>query len=240
MKNLVKKSILGVGVTNASSEEILEYVAQQVKENKEKFFIVTPNPEMVVYANDHHVYREVINQAQIALCDGVGLFIASSFLGKRVKERISGVGFMISLCEKAAKNGLSIGLLGGRGGVAERTAKCLQRENPDLKISYVAEEFDQKDLSSRGVDILFVAYGVPKQEEWIMTHLAKLPVKVAMGVGGAFDYLSGDIMRAPFFIRSIGLEWLFRLIRQPWRIKRQLALLVFIKLVTRELVFKRR
>jgi len=86
-----------------------------------------------------------------------------------------------------------------------------------------------------GVDILFVAYGFPKQEEWIAKNLPKLPVKAAMGVGGAFDYISGNVSRAPFFVRAIGLEWLFRLIRQPWRIKRQLRLATFILLVIKEL-----
>lgn len=240
MKDLVKKNVLGIELTDASSKDILEYVVQSIKESKRKLFIVTPNPEMVVYANTHHEYRDVINQAQIALCDGVGLFIASSMLGKRVNEKISGVDFMKSLCEKAAKNGLSIGLLGGRGGVAERTAKCLQRENPNLEVSYIAEDFEHKDFPSKGVDVLFVAYGVPKQEEWAISYMNTLPVRVVMGVGGAFDYISGDVMRAPFFIRSIGFEWLFRLIRQPWRVKRQLALLIFVRLVLISLLSRKR
>ncbi len=84
------------------------------------------------------------------------------------------------------------------------------------------------------IDILFVAFGFPKQEEWIAKNLASLPVIAAMGVGGAFDYLSGEVVRAPRFIRRIGFEWLFRLVKQPWRLKRQKALLVFIWLVVRQ------
>jgi N-acetylglucosaminyldiphosphoundecaprenol N-acetyl-beta-D-mannosaminyltransferase len=84
------------------------------------------------------------------------------------------------------------------------------------------------------IDILFVALGAPKQEFWINKNLDKIPVKVAIGVGGAFDYISGKTPRAPTFIRSVGLEWLFRLVVQPWRIKRQLALIEFIRLVVKE------
>lgn len=91
-----------------------------------------------------------------------------------------------------------------------------------------------KQFSNLAIDILFVAFGAPKQEMWISKNLNKIPVKIAIGVGGAFDYISGKTLRAPGFIRNIGLEWLFRLIAQPWRIKRQLALLEFIWLVIKE------
>ncbi|MBI5044659.1 MAG: WecB/TagA/CpsF family glycosyltransferase [Candidatus Levybacteria bacterium] len=259
MKKLVKKNILGIDITTSSSNEILEYIDSILKNSKEKLFIVTPNPEMVVYASSNRQYQTTLNRAEIALCDGVGLFIAGRLLGVGVKERISGVDFMKSLCEKSIKNGLSIGLLGGRDGVAERAAKCLREKYPGLNIVFVAQEWSEEGFAravkyqvssikykeerihntkhiirNSNIDMLFVAFGVPKQEEWIMKNLEKLPVRLAMGVGGAFDYISGDIIRAPFFIRSVGLEWLFRLIRQPWRWRRQLALITFIGLFIKE------
>ncbi|MBI4040089.1 WecB/TagA/CpsF family glycosyltransferase [Candidatus Daviesbacteria bacterium] len=165
--------------------------------------------------------------------------------------------------------GFTVGLLGGRNGVASQTAKRLQKLYPKLKIT-IAEDgpeltginsseslsargpaapvsqvrprgltshaaVDSRDLSSASplgisippTDILFVAFGQVKQEKWITENLSEIPVKVAMGVGGAFDYISGRVPRAPIWMRRLGLEWLFRLITQPWRIRRQMVLLKF-------------
>ena len=227
----MKKNILGVGVTDAKSEDILEYVLDEVKKPSKKLSIVTPNPEIVVYATKHPTFKKLINEADLALCDGVGLLLAGMVLGKPLPERITGVDLMKSLCEKSVKKAYTIGFLGGRAGVAERTAECLKGLYPGLRVDFTESDFDVKHFPKKGVDILFVAFGFPKQEEWIAKNLPLLPVKVAMGVGGAFDYLSGNVTRAPFIVRAVGLEWLFRLIRQPWRWRRQLSLLLFAKLV---------
>ena len=173
----------------------------------------------------------ILNEASICLCDGVGLYMGAQLLGTPIKERIAGVDFMKNLCEKAAKEGLTTGFLGGRDGVAEMTAECLREKYPGLRVHFTGGEWDVRRFPKQGVDILFVAYGFPKQERWIHENLPILPVKVAMGVGGAFDYISGRVVRAPFFVRAVGFEWLFRLIRQPWRIRRQLQLLIFLWLV---------
>lgn len=250
---LKKVQILNVGITNETEDKILEYIFSVAQKGKEKCMIVTPNPEMLVYASKHLSYKEKLNKASVALPDGVGLFIAAGLLGHKLQERIPGVDFMEAVCLKASKKPVSIGLLGGRKGVARRAADCLAGRYPGLKVRWVGEEWentrhgeklmqfdrDKGDIkpyisSHDPIDILFVAYGVPKQENWIYEHLDKLPVKIAMGVGGAFDYISGDVIRAPFMIRAIGMEWLFRLVRQPWRIKRQLALLEFVYLLLRE------
>lgn len=263
-QQIVKKNILGLEVTDAKQDFILEYICAVIKKSEKKLFIVTPNPEIVVYARKHPSFQAIINNADLALCDGIGLFLASKILGKPLSERIPGVDFMKKLCEKSVENGFTIGFLGGRAGVAERASKRLQALYPGLHVVFTGEEWpgnylrggrqnrqsiknttrlifknrlsddihpDFKDRSGPDIDILFVAYGFPKQEEWIAKHLAYIPVRVAMGVGGAFDYLSGDVARAPFFLRSVGLEWFFRLIRQPWRWKRQLSLLLFLWLV---------
>lgn len=230
----VKTSILGVGLTNAPKDEILEYVDVLVKKTSKTAMIVTPNPEIAVFATEHPDFKVLLNKADLALCDGVGLSLAARILHKPLKERITGVDFMKSLCEKSVEKAYTIGFLGGKPGVAERTAECLRKEYPGLRVHFTGAEWDARRFPKNGVDILFVAYGFPKQEEWIAKHQDILPVKVAMGVGGAFDYISGDVMRAPFVVRAIGLEWLFRLIRQPWRWRRQTALLTFLMLVFRE------
>ena len=265
---LVKNDILGVGVTNGTKEEVLEYIVSKLQITGDTLQIVTPNPEIIVYAAKHPRFKTLVNQAQISLPDGVGVLLAGLFLGKPFRERIAGVDFMEALCQESAIRGWKVGLLGAKPGVALTASKRLVEKYPELKISFATHELDQgKYLESSILNreknyektqkhvpdtryqipdttILFVAFGFPKQEEWIAEHLsceagsrsARPPVRLAMGVGGAFDYISGNIPRAPFIIRSIGLEWLYRLIRQPWRIKRQLALLEFIWLVIKQLV----
>lgn len=258
MSNILKKQkLLNVDVTNEKEETVLKYVFGTLLKSSKKYYIVTPNPEMVVLAQTNEEFRLALNNADIALPDGIGLVIASHFLGTPIKERITGVDFMEKLCRESAKEAVSIGLLGAGIGVAEKAADCLRKKYPGINIVFVGEEWPgvesdksvehrakslertklNKTLSSKplavseNIDILFVAFGHPKQEMWISTHLDQLPIRVAMGVGGAFDYLAGDIPRAPFVMRSLGFEWLYRLIHQPWRWRRQLALLSFIWLV---------
>lgn len=232
-------TILGVSVTNENKEKILEYLFSSLKSAKKKLFIITPNPEMLIYANSHLGYKNKLNSSSIALPDGVGLFFAAGLLNKNLKERITGVDFMEDVCKKACENPVSMGFLGGRAGVAERTAECLKKKYPWINVVFTGTEWPQNDLknketTNKSIDILFVAYGVPKQEEWIYEHLDAIPVKAAMGVGGAFDFISGSVRRAPFIIRYAGLEWLFRLFVQPWRWKRQVALIEFIFLIFKE------
>lgn len=258
-KKLSEINLLGINITNQSLSNILESVTKGLALKGDKFYIVTPNPEILVYASGHPMFKKIMNEAKLALPDGVGLIWASKILGKPLQYRITGVDFMESLCEKVAEEPVTVGFLGGRKGVADETAKCLLKKYPGLQISYVGEEWEEgkiKDPWSEGqdrkrskiketnemakdqrlktnghIDILFVAYGFPKQEEWIAENLEQLPFTAAMGVGGAFDYISGRVSRAPAWVRRLGFEWLWRLVRQPWRIKRQLKLVEFMWLV---------
>ncbi|MEK7518026.1 MAG: WecB/TagA/CpsF family glycosyltransferase [Patescibacteria group bacterium] len=252
-----KKNILGVGITNITKNKVLEYIIKGLENFKEKYFVVTPNPEFLVLANKDSKFKNILNNAKLALADGIGIILAGKILDKPLKERITGVELLESLCKTVAEKPITVGFLGGGYGLAEKTAKCLIKKHPGLKVGFVAEEWPQDDtyLSGRfknkgkkiinhksyiinlpSIDILFVAFGTPKQEIWINDNLDKIPVKVAIGVGGAFDYISGRVPRAPLFVRQVGFEWLFRLIVQPWRVKRQLALLEFVFLVLKEKV----
>lgn len=260
---LVKTSVLGVDITNATKSEVLEYIGEILRKKTKKLFVTTPNPEIVVFAHNHPEFRKVLNDADLALCDGIGLLLASRIMAKPIKERITGIDMMDLLCQMGVDQALNIGLLGARPGVAERAAKCLIRKYPRLNIVFVAPEWSEDGFavaqrlrrttqnptrknaeenvsavsrivpqgSAPVIDVLFVAYGFPKQEQWITKHLPELPVRLAIGVGGSFDMISGEVRRAPFILRMIGFEWLYRLIRQPWRWRRQLSLLSFIKLV---------
>ena len=251
---MVTIKILGVEVTDATKEEALEFIVKGLEKHGKKLSIFTPNPEIIMHSTRDERFKQILNSADLALADGVGVKLAGRLLGKPLKERITGVDFMLALCERAAKEGFTVGLMGGGPKIAERTAECLLQKYPKLKIVYVAEEWRKDGFVRAGevrsmkyevreekiqnsIDILFVALGYPKQEEWIYENLPKIPVKVAMVVGGSFDYISGAISRAPLFVRNAGLEWLFRLLRQPWRIRRQLALAKFFFLVLKERFF---
>lgn len=236
---LQKKDILGVGITSEKTYKILEYVLHALHHSDKKLFITTPNPEILVYAQSHLDYKDKLNRSDIALHDGVGLSLAGKLLGQRLEERITGVDFIEELCKVTREKPISMGFLGGWGRVAEATAECLKQKYPWIDVVFASEELPKEGLQGKTIDILFVAYGAPKQEEWIDEHLEKLPVKAAMGVGGAFDFISGNVRRAPKFMRSMGLEWLFRLVLQPWRLKRQLALITFVRLVVQERFIKK-
>lgn len=229
-QGLVKNVLLGVGITNATKQDILEYIITSLTKKREAYFVVTPNPEILVFASKNKDFKNILNNAKIALCDGVGLMLADKFVAKPFRERFTGVDLLESLCSRVCEKPITVGFLGGRNNVAERTVECLKRKCPNLKVGFVGEEW----AGGHGVDLLFVAFGFPKQEQWMAQNLEKGYFRVAVGVGGAFDYISGQIPRAPKFIRDLGLEWLFRLFVQPWRWKRQLALLEFLWLVIKE------
>lgn len=224
-----KNFLLGIGITNEKKEKILEYILTSLQKPGENYYIVTPNPEILVYAVKHPTFKSILNNARLALPDGIGVIWAGKLLGKKFKERVTGVDLMDSLCFEVSKKPITVGFLGGRPKIAEGAAECLTAKYPGLKVGFVGQEW-----RATAVDILFVAFGFPQQEEFMAKHIGKIPVRVMMGVGGAFDYLSGEVPRAPLLIRSIGFEWLFRLILQPWRFRRQLKLIKFAWFIVRE------
>ena len=236
-----------------SFKEALEYLVKNALKKGKKTFVVTINPEILMIALEDKDYENVLKSADLALADGIGVVWAAKLFGKSFKGRVHGSDLVEKVCEEVSKQPITVGFLGGRGNVAERTAERLAKKFPGLKVAFAIEEWpenkskikNQKSKISDGerdkspsdtprCDILFVAFGPPKQEKWIYENLPKIDVKVATGVGGAFDFVSGRVPRAPRFVRSLGLEWLFRLIIQPWRWRRQLALPKFVILVLKE------
>ena len=217
-------TILGVKIDDINMSEALEIVRGWMKSDK-KHYIVTPNPEFIMSAQRDLEFREILNKADLKLPDGVGLKLAG------VKNIIPGVDFMEKLCLEASVKGWKVGFFGGRDSVAQKSAEILKQKYPGLNVVFVDESspapYMVQDRNDREVDILFVGLGHGKQERWIVRNMDKVNSKVFMGVGGSFDYISGKIPRAPVFIRELGFEWLFRLVIQPWRIKRQVALLKF-------------
>lgn len=233
MKRFEKIFLFGVGLSNANEDEVLEFIIRGLENSTEKYYVVTPNPEILVIANKDNNYKKVLNNAKLALPDGIGVVLAGKLLGKRIEQRITGVDLMENLCKEVSKRPITVGFLGAGPNVAVRTSECLQKKYPGLKVGLISQDWSE-DLKNKKVDILFVAFGSPKQEIWISENLENLPARVAIGVGGAFDFISGKVPRAPEFLRKSGFEWLFRLALQPWRIKRQVSLLKFVFLVFKE------
>lgn len=238
----MKTQILGVKIDDVNMTEALAITEKWIW-NPGRHYIVTPNPEMLIAAQKDLEFKKVLNQADLAIPDGAGLKLASD-----IESIIPGIDFMEALCKLAAEKGFTTGFLGGKEEVAKETAKCLQKKYPGLKVAFAQSGggIDRngnmlsdyrlpttvaEDERLKPVDILFVAFGHIKQEKWIANNLDKIPVHVAMGVGGAFDYLSGKVLRAPKLVRNLGFEWLFRLVVQPWRIKRQLVLFKYLWLL---------
>ena len=245
-----KVQILGVRVDFLTIKEALEWVEEQVKYNKVGQ-ITTPNPEQVVLAQKDEEFRRVLNEADLNICDGIGLVWAAKRKLKikseklKVVNRLSGIDLMLEMCKLAGKKKWKIMLMGGKDGTAEKAARSLEFKikNYELRIMFDNGALNIKKESKKEREeiiskinkfkpnLLFVAYGAPWQEKWIAKNLPKLKINVAMGVGGTFDYISGWVGRAPQFVRKIGLEWLWRLVREPWRIKRQLSLVRFLWLL---------
>jgi N-acetylglucosaminyldiphosphoundecaprenol N-acetyl-beta-D-mannosaminyltransferase len=233
--------ILGVRIDKITYQEALE-VAKKLLVGKGKHYIVTPNPEIIVKATKDAQFRKVLNKADLSVPDGMGLVWMAKLTGKDVKERVAGTDLLLGLAILAEEHGFNMFLLGAGEGVAKKASEALKKEYPKLEIVGACSgdadsRFDKETrgkISNKEIDILAVAYGAPKQEKWIERNLPKLNVKLAIGVGGAFDYISGEKARAPVWVQKIGLEWAFRLVNEPRRLKRQLALPHFVYLVLKE------
>lgn len=225
--------IAGVKIHVISKKETLQQVNSFVQ-SKNQHYIVTTNPEFIVEAQNNSQFREVLNNASLSVSDGVGILWGSWLLrkhnnGQRVRERITGVELFLDICAEAEKNEWKVFLLGAGEGVAQQTQNSLLKKHPHLKVvgCYAGspkiedEDIILKKINLMKPDIVFVAYGAPAQELWIARNLSKMEsVRLAVGIGGTFDFISGNIKRAPAMMRKLGLEWLWRLILQPSRIKR--------------------
>jgi len=198
--------------------------------------IVTVNPEFVWAARKDAAFRETINQAALSLADGMGIVWASRILGRPFPERVTGADLLPLLAERCAARGYRLFLLGAAPGVAEEAARVLQQRAPNLQIAgtYAGSPAPAESEQMLGLlraarpDVLTVAYGAPRQDLWIRRHaqaLGAAGVGIAIGVGGAYDFVAGRVPRAPRWMQRAGLEWLFRLLRQPRRAWRMRVLL---------------
>lgn len=223
-----KTEVLGIRIDNLSMKEAADKIESFLQKRNHNL-IVTPNPEMIMASQKDIELRAIVNSAALAPPDGVGLMIAGRILGRKFKGRIPGIDLMLKVVEIAKAKGSRIFLLGGREGVAEAAAKELN--------AYIAGTFHGYSMNDQLVldkikearpDMLFIGLGSPKQEKWANKHSKGLNVPVVMCIGGSLDVISGRVKRAPAFMRSIGLEWLWRLALEPGRWRRMTALPVFL------------
>ena len=230
--------ILGVRVDDVTEDEAVARCERFIVERRRS--VVTPNPEIVLAARGDRALRHALARADLAIPDGGGLLLAARWWGRPLRAQVRGSDLTNRLLERAAARGWRVFLLGGVPGVAEAAAAHSAARWPGLLVvgTFAGDAAEAGDAATRAalgaagrVDLLLVAYGASRQECWIARNLPHLDVGVALGVGGVLDFLSGRVPRAPRWLRDAHLEWLFRLLIQPWRWKRQLLAARFFLIV---------
>ena len=230
--------VLGVRVDRVTQLKVLDIIDQLISLRRANGNtlpcqqIVTVNTEFVMAAQKNSEFRQTINSAALAVADGIGVVWATRFVGYPTPERITGTDILVALAKRCAEKGYRLYLLGAAPGIAEQAGLCLQALAPGLQLAgtYAGSPAPTEEdaiierIHAANTDILCIAYGAPAQDLWIYRNLSRLPAAIAMGVGGAYDFLSGRQRRAPQTMQRMGLEWLYRLYREPWRWKRMLAI----------------
>lgn len=221
--------ILGIPVDAITMKEAVDKVGAFVREGGANT-IYTPNAEIMMAAQRDPELKEIMKKADMLVADGAGVVLASKLLRRPVPEKVSGVDLVCEVFKAYAANGLSCYLFGAKPGVAQEAADRIKAAYPGLVIAgfrdgYFKEQDEAEiinDISQSSPDILLVALGAPKQEKWISSHLDRLNARVCIGVGGTIDILSGRVQLCPDFFRRNGLEWLYRLYKEPRRARRML------------------
>jgi len=230
--------VLGVRVDCVSQQQAIDAIDRMVARYRaaDKQMpcqqVATVNMEYVMAAQRNATFRQCLNECALTTADGAGIVWATRYLGRPAPERVTGTDLLPALAQRCAERGYRLYLLGAAPGVAEAAAQRLQQLAPGLQVAgtYAGspapaeEEAMLARIAGSDADILCVAYGAPAQDLWIMRNRARLSVAVAMGVGGAYDFIAGKQRRAPLWMRHAGLEWFYRLYREPWRWRRMLAL----------------
>ncbi len=241
-----QNKILGITITSESKISILEKIIKYISDPTGFFHIISLNSENIVVTTENELFKKVVETGKIKIVDGIGIVLAGRLLGVDIGERVTGVSLMQDLLKTASDRCLRVLMIGGKDNLALRLVQCYLDRWPQTKfkglqgiadIKNIKKEEEHKIFSIVAAykpQLVFAAFGSPDQELWLNRHNKEFAQCVVMGVGGAFDYLSNNIKRAPTFIQNLGLEWLFRLINQPWRWKRQLRLLKFMILIIKE------
>ncbi|MFA9423424.1 MAG: WecB/TagA/CpsF family glycosyltransferase [Sedimentibacter sp.] len=237
-----KLSILGVRIDNKSMDEVLDTVTYKLFKG-EKYIIYTPNTEIIMMCQKDSEFLSYMNKSDINIPDGIGLIYASKIKKHPLQGKLAGFDLSMKLLELAEKRELKLYVVGGKPGIAEEALKNVHEKYPNIKIAGYhhgyfkgahlgqgghEEELEVVDeINKQEPDILFVGFGAKKQEQWIEHNKDKINAKIIIGNGGTIDVLAGNVKRAPDIYVKLGLEWLYRLIKEPNRISRQIVLPIF-------------
>jgi N-acetylglucosaminyldiphosphoundecaprenol N-acetyl-beta-D-mannosaminyltransferase len=219
-----KFEILNVPIDNLTMAEAVEQIVS-LAQTRSAIQICFVNADCVNIAYRNAAYRDILMDADIVLADGIGIRLAGRALNCNIRENVNGTDLFPILCGALRESQLKLFLLGGRPGVPEAVSAWAQEHYPGLRVSgcrhgyFKAEEEAEvlNDIRRAGADVLLVAFGVPRQERWIANHKVECGAKVAIGVGGLFDFYSGRIPRAPVWMRELGMEWFYRFLKEPRR-----------------------
>jgi len=234
-------TLLGVPIDPLTEAEAVDWVAAAIAEGKPRV-VISVNPERIMHARRDPEFGAVLGAADLALADGAGVLWAARRLGHHLPGRVAGVDFVRALAARGATEGWRFFLLGGAAGVAEAAGQVLTASYPGFILAgtHAGSPIPANDATttaavrSSGAQVVLLAYGAAAEEAWLARNLGRSGAAVGMGVGGAFDFISGRVPRAPRWMRERGLEWLHRLSREPWRWRRMLALPRFVIRVMRE------
>ncbi|MEG6615174.1 WecB/TagA/CpsF family glycosyltransferase [Peptococcaceae bacterium 1198_IL3148] len=234
----MRVELLGAYIDALNMEQTVDRAADFVKSGR-PHHIITLNPEYLYRAQREKALLDLANSADLVTPDGTGIVWACNIAGSPVPERVTGIDLMLHLCAKGEHQGWRVFLLGAAPGVAEEAGQRLKQQHPGLTIVGTYHGYFTDSESGRIAEmireanphLLFVALGAPRQEQWIAKYQPQMGVPVAMGVGGSFDVVSGRKQRAPKWTQQLKIEWLYRLVKEPSRIKRQLVLPKFVMLV---------
>jgi N-acetylglucosaminyldiphosphoundecaprenol N-acetyl-beta-D-mannosaminyltransferase len=222
--------ILGIPFVNTTRTEFVQTLDEHLIK-QEKVFAVTANPEIVMKAIEDRAFKQAIDKASYITADGIGVVKAAQLLNQPLPERVTGYDTMIDLLKLAEQKQYGIYLLGGQQETLDKAVSNIKGTYPTIKIVGQHNGFFnwednavQEEIAAKKPDLIFVALGVPRQENWISQNLSRFEKGVFIGVGGSFDVIAGTVERAPEYWQKANLEWFYRLIKQPSRWKRMLAL----------------
>ena len=228
-------SILGLPIENVTMNEAVKDVYGFFAARESKI-VVTPNAEILQMYSTDSAMKEALDSADYIVPDGIGVLMAAKRLGTPLKEKVAGVELSRNLLEKAAKEGGTVYLLGAKPGIAAKAKECLEEEIPGISIVGVRDGYFKpedepaivEEINGLDVDMLFVCLGAPKQELWMAKHKSDLKVGVMLGLGGSLDIFSHTLKRAPKWMIACRMEWLYRVIKEPYRVGRIASLPKFL------------
>ena len=231
--------VMGVGFDSLTLNEVVTEALRLISEHRSAY-VVTPNPEIVMMCRADENVMDAVQKADLVLPDGIGVVYGAKSLGTPLKQKGPGIDFVQALMGELSQTGGRVFLMGSKPGVAEMAAETLRNRYPGLTICGTQDGYFKDDtpvievINEAKPDLLFVCLGAPKQELWMQRNASKLKVGIMAGLGGSLDVFAGTVKRAPKLFQKLGLEWFYRLMKEPWRIGRMMQLPKFLFATIRE------